>query len=361
MIEDKELQSLVEFKGANKVLSVYLDTDLAHKAKDSIKLEFRQLIKGLREKPDAGDVQVIEHFLEFEYDWQARGLALFSAGKELWKAIPLPIAVRMQAFVMERPYVRVLTDVHDRFAKYGVALFDRESVRLFVVAWDSVQAEKEASGDELKHHKQGGRAAARLQRHEENLAQHNLRQSIDLAQSFFQENGCKRIVLAGNADVLAQVKELLSKAMYNQVIGEFAADMEATFDEIVNRSLEVAWQFELQQERDMVNTAVTAASKGGAGVIGLADTLYVLHEKRVHQLLVDENYHAPGYACANCGYVTPQQIARCPFCSHDVLNEVPDAVNQAIEQALQTGAEVNVVRENEELAKAGGIVATLRY
>jgi len=361
MIEDKELQALVEFSGKGQVLSAYMDTDLAHKSKDAVKLTVRQLLKTMVEKPAASDAQAIERFLEFEYDWQARGLAIFASGKELWKAIPLPIPVRTQAVLAEKPYIRVLTDVLDRLGHYGVALIGGESIRLFSVAQGRVQSGTEAMGEEIKRHRQGGKAAARYQRRVVNLALRNLKQAVEITQAFCQRTGCQRLMLAGNADLLVQFRELLPKQMRSQIIGEFVADMEASPSEILNRSLDVAAQYDLEEEQRLVAEAITAAAKGGQGVVGLPDTLYVLHEGRVRQLLVEEDYHASGYACPNCGYVAAERSIKCLFCGHPELNEVPDAVNRAIQKAIQTGVEVNIVRHNEVLTKVGGIAGLLRY
>jgi len=361
MIEERELQALVEFDGTNRVLSLYLDTDLAHRSKDAIKLLFKREIRNLEERPSPNDVVSIQKYLDFEYDWQARGLAIFVAGDQLWKAIPLPIAVGTQAYLTEKPYVSVLADVIDRFARFGVALIDKEGLRLFSVAWGKIQSETEAFGEELKRHKQGGWAAARYQRREDNLALHNLKQAVEIAQAFCQQADCTRLMLAGSSEVLAQVKELMPRQMRSHVIGEFAADMDASTKQILHQSLDIAAQVELEEEEQLVSEVVTAVAKGGPGVIGLPDALYVLQQGRVHQLLVAEGFHASGYACESCGYVSAQKSSKCPFCGHDEMTEIPDAVNRAIHKAIQTGAEVNVVRQNEQLKEAGSIAAVLRY
>lgn len=361
MIGEKEFQALVGFTGTKEVLSLYLDTDLAHRTKDAVKLLFRQHIRNLEEKPVSTDVKAIERYLDFEYDWQSRGLAIFASGEELWKTIPLPIPVRTQAYLTERPYVRVLADIRDRFARYGVALVDKESVRLFSVEWGRIQSETEAFGEELKRHKQGGWAAARYQRHEDNLALRNLRQAVEITQAFCQRAGCSRLMLAGSPEVLSQLKVLLPKQMRGQVFAEFVADMDASASQILEQSLDIAAQVELEEERRLVSEVVTAVAKGGPGVIGLADALYVLQQGRVHQLLVAEGFHASGFVCTNCDYVSLERGNKCPFCGHDQMVEIPDAVNRAIHKAIETGADVNIVRQNEELSKSGKIAAVLRY
>ncbi len=360
MIADKDLQSLLEYSGTSKVLSLYLDTDLAHRSKDAVKLMLRECLRNLEDKPSAHDTRAVERFLDFEYDWQARGVAIFSAGEELWKTIPLPVAVIAQAYLADKPYVLVLTDVMDRLGKYAVALVDREGIRLFDMDWGRIQSEEEDLGAEVKHQKQGGWAAARYQRHESNVALHNLKQAVELIQEFCQRTGCTRLMLAGGTEVLAQFKELLPKALRNQIIGEFSADMEATPNEILMHSMDILAQADLAEEQQLVRDVITAAAKGGPGVIGLADTLNILHQGRARQLLVEENYHTSGYVCSNCGHIATA-AGKCSFCGHEEMGEMVDVVNQAIHKALQTGANVNIVRANDDLRKAGSIAALLRY
>jgi peptide chain release factor subunit 1 len=360
MISDQELQTLVDFKGEKPVLTLYLNTDLAHQSKDAIKLAARQQLKDYG-KQAHDEIQAIDKYLDLEYDWLAPGLAIFASGSELWRAIPLPLPVRPQAYYMDKPYVRVLSDVKDRLSPYVVALLDNESLRLFQVTAGAIRTESETSGEEIKRHRQGGWSAARFQRHEGNLALHNLKQAAQMIQDFCQEQSCGRLILAGNPEAIAQIKDLLPKQLQSQMVGEFAADMEATPKEILTKSLGIVADADQAQEQKMVSDAITAAAKGGAGVVGLADTLYALYRGQVRTLLIEEEYHAPGYVCGNCGFVAAEKLDPCPVCNQSAITEMPDIANRAIEKALQTGADVNIVRENDELSRAGGIAATLRY
>lgn len=369
MISERELQSLAEY-GDNSpegspVVSFYIDTDLAHHSKDAAKLMFKQCAKTIQEQSAspkaAAGVAAVEHYLDFEYDWQSRGVAVFAGGDGLWRTVPLPVAVSTQGYVGSKPYVRVLSDLLDRFADYAVALIDRESVRLFSVAWGRIQAQSEAMGEELKHHKQGGWAAARYQRHEDNLALHNLKQAVELVEAFCRRKKCHRLMLAGNPAVLAQVKELMPAALRETVIGEFPADMEATPNEVLRHSLEVAEAAQRTEEERLVSEAITAANKGGAGAVGPEDSLYALREGRVRVLLVQDDLHIAGHECSNCGYLSVTEMARCPFCSGEDIRAVPDVVNRAIQQALKAGAEINIVRQNEALRRADDMAALLRY
>jgi peptide chain release factor subunit 1 len=360
MSDHKELQALVEFNGSRGVLSVYLDTDLSMQSKEAVKLMFRELVKDL-DPAASEDVGALQRFLDFEYAWQSRGLAVFASGDELWRVLPLPIAVTSQAWYTSRPYLPLLTDITDRFGEYSIALIDKESVRLFSVAWGKIQSETESYGEELKRHRQEGWYAAGYQRHEDNLALHNLKQAIDVVQDYCQRTDCKRLMLGGSADVLAQFKDLAPKLLLNRVIGEFTIHMTASPVEILHRSLDIAYQTDLEEEKRIVTEAITAAAKGGAGVTGASDTLYSLHQGRVRVLLAEESFHTPGYICSHCGYLSADAHAECPICKSVEIDETPDVVNIAIYKAIETGAKVNIVRDNAMLQEAGGIAAVLRY
>lgn len=365
MIEDRDLQSLVEFAGPDKVLSVYLDTDLADKSKEAVRLMFRTRARDVADVAVA-ETRAVQKYLDFEFDWQSRGLAVFAVGDALWKVLPLPVPVGVQVTYGDKPYVRPLTDVLDRFGRYAVAVVDRESVRLFSVAWGKIQAETAALGEQLKHHKQGGWAAARYQRHEDHLALHNLKQAVEVIQAFCEANDYRQLVLAGSAEALSQIKELMPNSMREWVMGEFPVEVSASPNEILQRSLDVMVQRDLAREQELVSEAITAAAKGGAGVTGLADTFQLLHQGRVRILLVDQDYSVAGYVCAHCGYATTDAVddqppKACPLCAHDEMQQSNDVINLAIHKAIETGADVNIVRHNEALVKAGGIAALLRY
>ena len=85
MIGENELQELIGFSGEN-VLSAYVNSDLKQESKEKCKLLFRDQFKALRDSL-AGDHENmrglergrerIERFLDLEYDWRSRGLALF--------------------------------------------------------------------------------------------------------------------------------------------------------------------------------------------------------------------------------------------------------------------------------------------
>ncbi len=366
MMMDQQLQSLLSYEGG-PTLSVYLDTDLSDKSKDAVRLMLRD--QSAEFQPVAAqEIEAARRYLDFEYDWQSRGVALFVAEGEILSVIPLAIAPNARVTYTERPNVRTLADVGSRLGKYDVAVLDRERLRLFSVAWGKIQSKTEALGEEVKHYKQGGWSAGRgrhsaggHQRHEENLALRNLKDGIELIQQFTESTGSRRLMLGGSPEVLAQVKELMPKPLLEQIIGEFNVDVGTNVNEILERSLDVVQEVDLEMQKRCVEQAITEASKGGLGVTGVQDTLFALHEGRVRLLLVDETYHVSGYLCHECGSALMERMEKCPLCQGGPLDETPDVVNVSIHKAAETGAEVSIVRENADLLHAGGMAAITRY
>jgi len=365
MFQDKDLQSLVAYSGDNKVLSVYLDTSLARKSKDAARLMFRERSKHLSEAQD--DLARVQRYLDLDYDWSTRGLAIFSAGEALWTVVPLPVAVRTQAYYAIKPQIRVLTDIVDRFGSYGVALVDQERLKLFSVAMGRIEPVLEKVGEEVRSYKQGGWSVRGGQRSaatthgDTNPADRNLKEAAQEIQAFCSGTGPKNLVLGGSAEALGRVRELLPNRIREHLLGEFSVDLDEPSDQVLQRSLDIAVQLDLAAEKELVSQAVTAANKGGQGVTGVVDTLSMLYQGRVRLLLVDGAFRREGHICAHCGYIASHAPTACPLCSYETFDATGDVGNAAIHKALATGADVNIVRDNVELEKAGGIAALLRY
>jgi len=363
MFDEKDVRELAAFHGDEApVLSLYLSTDPSRHMKEEAKLTLRGLLKQASALGGASsDAQRVEHFLDLEYDWQSKGLALFSCQeKGFWRAFALGVPVDNHVFVADRPYVKPLSDILDEFGRFAVVLLDQESARIVLYHLGNVEATAGTIGAELKHHKQGGWAAQRLQRRETGKAHQNLKEVVTLAQEFCKEHGCTRLILGGQEETVSKFMGMLPKAMRDRVVGTLTADMTASETEIFERARDVIESAERAREADLVKRMVTAATKGGAGAIGLADTLTALQDERVHALLIAEGYQAKAYQCGHCGYIGAQKKDACAYCGGK-MTPITDAVDAIVRRAIQRGVEVDFVPDDEELKRAGSIGAILRY
>jgi len=362
MITHAELQALVDFEsGGHPVLSLYLNVDPSRRSKEKYMLWLRNLLKEVSRQADPADVERVERYFGLEYEWQGKSVACFACTRAgLWQAYPLAVPMQDGAFVSERPYIKPLTDLMDQHQPYGVALVDREGARLFLIHLGEIVATAGTLGEETKRHKQGGWGAQKLQRHEDVQASHNLRSAASVAVDFFQQEQVRRIVLAGTEDTVSQFYTLLPRAWQDRVVGNIPIDMNATEMEVLTKSRAVVEEALANEEATIVERVITSAAKSEGATVGLSDTLAALQEERAHLLVVAEGFSAPGYRCTHCGYVAARSEGQCPYCGGKMAH-VDDAVEYAVKRMLEQGGQVESVRDNMDLAKAGSIGALLRY
>lgn len=368
MLTELDLQEIMNYRSTDPVLSVYLNVDPKAGSADAYKLHLRQLIKDF-ETEIPQDTEAIRRFIEHEYDWSGRGLAIFScASQDFFRHLSLSIPVRSRARLLNRPYVKPLADILNNYGHYGVALVDRQGARLFYFHMGELREQEGTVGETVRHTKRGGGSqapgrkggTAGLTRYSEEVAERNLKEAARFAARFFQENHVRRILIGGTESSVAYFLSQLPKSWQSLVMGTFPIEMTAGHMQVLEKALEVAQNAEEEKENRLVNAAITAAAKGRDGIIGLDDTLGAVHAGRVQTLLISEGFRASGNRCQGCGYITAHGPEKCPFCHHD-FEKIDDAVEHAVRKVLEDGGEVDVIYENSDLKRAGNIAALLRY
>jgi peptide chain release factor subunit 1 len=361
-MNESELQQLASFKGGGSpVLSLYLNTDLTQQPKEQSRLVLRNLLDSVAKTVSAEDRERVERFFDLEYDWQGRSVVLFSSAAEgLWRVYPLALALEGEAHASDRLYLKPLTELLGEYERHAVILVDREGARFLLIQMGQITEDSEWVGEDLKRHKQGGFAAARFQRHVDKQAEQNLKMAAEAATRFYKDNHCRGTILGGAEDTLAQFQAMLPKAMLATVIGTIAADMADPRDDLMDRAVQLIRQQERTKEQKLVEQMITGAAKGTGAVTGLADTFYVAHQARVHTLVVDKGFELAGYLCDECGLVSAEPLSKCPSCSEQP-QKIEDTVNLVMQKVIESGGQVKIVSDNEQLVEAGRIGAVLRY
>jgi peptide subunit release factor 1 (eRF1) len=368
MLTEHDLKELINFRPRHPVLSVYLDLDPSAGSADAYKLRLRQMLKDL-EGSSAEDNQAAERYIEHEYDWSGRSLAIFSCAPErFFRAFSMMVPVRSRARWVDRPYVKPLADLLDSYGGYGVAVVDKQGARLFHFHLGELREQEGTLGEAVRRTKRGGASAIPGRRggiagkthHAEEIAERNLKEAARFASRFFKENRARRVLIGGTDETAAQFRHLLPKAWQSLVVGSFPIEMTAGQAQVLEKAMEVVAEAQHRDEARRVEALITAAAKGREGVIGLDETLGAAHEGRVHKLILSEGFRAPGYRCRGCHYVTAQEIVACPFCGQP-FERIEDAVELALRKVMADGGEVEVVRGNPALERAGKIGGMLRY
>ncbi len=360
MYHDNDLRELLSLTAPQSVLSVYLNTDPSKGRSEAYRLRLRNLLKDVHLPRD---VQAVELFIDRDYDGAGRSLALFSCTQnDFFRVFQLALPLHDAVFVGSRPNVRPLADLLDDYGGYGVVLIDQQGARLFYFHLGELMEQDGVIGTEIKHAKHGEDSAFRggqTRAHEE-MVERNMKIAAEFADAFFEQKKIRRILIGGTDHNVALFRSQLPKAWQSLIVGTFAVDMTANHTEVLSRALEVGRQAEQKRETHVVETLITATAKGSGGVAGLEDTLDAVNNGQVKTLVILQQYHIPGFRCADCGALTAASEGACSGCGGG-LQPVTDVVNQAVGSVLAHGGDIETIGESDALRQAGEIGAFLRY
>ena len=365
MFTENDLRELLEWHAPDSVLSIYLNTDPSLGNTDAYSLRLRNMLKEVN-LPD--DLAAVEKYMNTEYDWSGRGIAIFScAANNNFRAYPLAIPVHDMVQVGDYPGIQPLANQLETYGGYGVVVIDKQGARLFSFHLGELKEQEGVLGDTVKRMKRGtasglaGRRGGTEQaRAMDETIDRNMREAAEFAARFFEENNIRRILIGGTDDNIAALRSQLPKAWQSLIVGTFASSMLASHNEVFSKALELGREADKKRIKSLVNTLTSAAAKGQGAVIGLEETLAAVSEGRVKTLVMVDNLHLPGYICRDCGILTTQPEETCRGCSNPP-EAIRDVVEAAVTATLRSGGGVEVILEEINLPGDGHIGALLRY
>jgi peptide subunit release factor 1 (eRF1) len=368
MFTDNDLRELLDFVAAEPVLSLYLSTDPSEGNADAYRLRLKTLLKEVHLPQDSS---AVEQYFGHEYDWSGRAVAVFSCvGKNFFRAYPLAVPMRNLVQVNDRPSVKPLADLLDNYGGYGVVLVDKQGARAFYFHMGELREHEGVLGETVKHVKRGGASSFPGRRggiagrtdHMDEVVDRNMKEAVDFAVHFFEENHVRRVLIGGSDDNTALFKGQLPKAWQSLVMGTFTMAMTASNQEVRERALRMGVDAALKIEADLVDELVTGASKLNGAVAGMADTYDAINHDRVKTLVFMEDLKKEGFVCNHCGalYHTKTDDT-CPLCGEGKLERTLDGIELAVNAVMRRGGEVSVVRPHPVLQNYEGIGAILRY
>lgn len=295
-----------------------------------------------------------------------QGVALFACEPiGLFEAVPLPFVYRSRLAVDTTPLVRELASVEDEFGRLLTVVLDRTAARFFeVTAYQAVELpglRADATRGKRFHsdndgssgwgeHTYNNRIRTEKQRHFEAIARELF--AIDRRQP------AHGLVLAGTGTDAAAVEPFLHNYLVERVLGTAKLNpKEATPARVHEATLAVREAWERDAERTLVREMQEAIGSGWS-VNGMTPALRALSRGQVRALLVHADAGQPGFRCSETG--------RLALTERDCRAEgepipVLDVVDDAIEEALRQGVDVNVVYEPEARDAIEGLAGLLRF
>ena len=356
----------------NLYVSAYLNVNPATNPRGDYFSAFRSLAKEEVEKLDhpgqkrvKEDISKIETYLKNGRPDFKKGLAIISSSAlHIWEVFHLSMPFKNEVVIDKTPYLQPLSRLIEKYNNYIVALIDREHARLFNIYMGEINEYTELFTPHIPgRHKKGGfygRDENRFRRHIDVHVYFHLKDVARHLEEMVKRGKSNHIILAGTEESITMFRETLSQEIINRIAGTFRAEMFAPVPEVLEKSMNIIKDIEKRDEEKLVEDLLTRASKNGSAAIGIDDVVSEIQAGNVHHLIYIEGLDAGGYKCTSCDFLTTQNIDKCPYCGHS-MEEVEHFADYAIQRALDQGALISVVSENEKLKKAGSIGAILRY
>ncbi|MCE5208579.1 MAG: hypothetical protein LLG42_09750 [Chloroflexi bacterium] len=366
MFTEKDLRELLDCNAPDAVLSVFLNTDPSLGNADSYKLRLRNMLKKVRLTED---VAAVERYINMEYDWSGRGIAIFSSSKiGFFRAYPMAIPLHDRVQIGDSPVIKPLANLLDSYGGYGVALVDKQGARLFSFHLGELKEQEGMLGDSVKRIKRGASSSMVGRRGGgstdssamDETIDRNMREAAEFSIDFFESNDVRRILIGGTDDNIALFRSQLPKAWQSLVVGTFSANMSASHAEIHSKAIEIGRAENKKRVQRLLDIMVTNTAKGQGAVIGIRDVLSAVSSGRIKTLICVNDYHEAGYICKSCGILTVEPAEHCEGCGESI-EYVPDIVEAAIAYTLRSGGEVELIHDFPYLEGDNKIGAILRY
>jgi peptide chain release factor subunit 1 len=364
--------------GNHRVVTCYLKLEPRDRTRGKYLIKVKNRVKAaIQRLPRLGlergaaeevmrDLERIQQFLRSPGNLPStQGLAIFACeGIGLFEPVALPVVYRSRLAVESSPLVRELASVEEEFGRLLTVVLDRTSARFFEVSAydtrelfglraDSTRGKRfhgDQSGPGWGEHTYNNRIRQEKQRHFETIARELF--TLD------RRHPAHGIVLAGTGADAGAVEPFLHSYLVDRLIGTVRLNpKDVTLASVHAATLAVREGYERASERAQVHEMLEGIGTGW-GINGLSKTLRALARGQVRSLLVHADASEPGFRCGDSG--------RLALTERECRGEgepipVLDIVDDAIEEALRQGVDVNVVYEPEARDAIESLGALLRF
>jgi peptide subunit release factor 1 (eRF1) len=365
--------------GKHRVVTCYLKLEPRDRTRGKYLIKVKNRVKSaLQALPRLGlereisdevsrDLHRIQEFLRIPSNLpHTQGLAIFACeGIGLFEMVPLPVVHRSRLAVDATPLVRELASVEEEFGRLLTVVVDRSRARFFEVTafhcHELPGLRSESTRGKRFHSDHDGSSGWGEHTYNNRIRQEKQRHYEAIARELFamdRRHPAHGIVLAGTGAEAGAVEPFLHSYLTDRLIGTVRLNPKDSSPASVHAAtLAVREGYERAAEREQVHEMLEGVGTGW-GVNGLEPTLKALARGQVRSLLVNSDASRPGFRCGNSGRLAMSE-AECRGEGEPI--PVLDIVDDAIEEALRQGVDVNVVYEPEARDAIEGLGALLRF
>jgi peptide chain release factor subunit 1 len=304
------------------------------------------------------DLEEVRRYFAQDFDASGtRGLVIFSAsGAGLFEVLRLPRPISSSVVIDDSPFIEPLTTLPGTDG-YCVLLINRQVARILVGGSERMREVTSIVDDVHRWHDQGGWSQARYQRGIVKETRDHIKHAADELFQRFKSGSVQRLIIGTPDELRGEIEAKLHSYLRDQIAGWIDIDMRSTPDQVAREAASIIRHDEEHREREWLDRLKSELGRNARGVAGLEATLDALNERRVEAILLQDGFHASGWASADRFLAT--QSGKSP--TGETLEQREDVIEPALESALDQSAEVIVVRHHPDLEALGSIAAVLRY
>jgi peptide subunit release factor 1 (eRF1) len=364
--------------GEHRVVSCYIKLEPRDRARGKYLIKLKNRVRAVtgglerlgldrpaREAAERDLGRVVEHLRNPANLPPTQGVAAFACeAADLFEVMPLPLVHRSRLSIDRTPLVRELASVEDEFGRLLAVVFDRTSARFFdVTAYEAIELPGLRADSTRGARFHGVRDSGAWGEHTYNnrIREEKQRHFEAIARELFaldRRRPVHGVILASAGADANAVRPFLHAYLAERVLGTAKlTPRESTAAQVHQQALAVREEWERASERALVAGLGERLGAGWA-VNGIPPTLRALARGQVRALLVHADVAEPGFRCSDTG--------RLALTERECRGEgeavpVLDVVDDAIEDALRQGVDVNVVYDQTACREISGLAGLLRF
>ena len=314
-----------------------------------------------------------------------RGLAIFACESlKLWRVLGAPLAFKHELCTDARPHLLQLARLADDVEPAIIVFVHDRGARLYEVGLGAIVNEATVERPVPRRPGEGGtvRGGAvpstqgasgattyerenKNRRHIEELIDRVRREAIDFLRQVWERDPRANLVLVGTSEKVAAFERELPARLQEKVLARLPRPPgKASWKgngktELLGQVVQKIIEHERAAEAHAVEHAVGEALRGGMAVLGPDDVVSAVNQRRVHRLILEEDFERSGWRCRNCGALGTNHDELCSFCQGP-LAWVEALGEELVGRVLAEDGEVEVVAHTNRLHSYLGVAALLR-
>jgi peptide subunit release factor 1 (eRF1) len=318
-------------------------------------------------------------------DGADRGLAIFACESlNVWGVLGAPVPFKDELCTDARPHLLQLARLADDVEPGIIVFVHDRGAQLYEVALGNIVNEAIVERQVPSRRGEGGRVRggsssaphggsggafyereSKNQRHVEELIDRAQREAIEFLRQVWERDPRANLVLVGTSEKVAAFERELPPRMQEKVVARLPRPPgKGTWkgngkSELLGQVVQKIVEHERAAEAKQVEHVIGEALRGGLAVLGPDDVVAAVNQRRVHRLIVEEDFQRSGWRCRNCGALGTNHDQVCSFCQGP-LAWVEALGEELVGRVLAEDGEVEVVAHTNRLHSYRGVAALLR-